>query len=300
MTSPESLPDSSSASTTPKSSASPSSAPSTPGKQLYGITYSPYRGSNGCKTPAEVAADWDVFADNHGVIRIYGVDCDQVATAYTAAKKHGNTLMLGIYDINTISESIAIMAAGVDNDWDIVDTVSVGNEMINRSAATVSQMLAALREARAALRARGYKGPVVTIDTFKAVEDHPELCDESDYCAINCHPFFDSYTGPDEAGTFLVNAMENVRSKLADSNKRIVITETGWPWKGTPNGLAIPSPEAQDVAIKSIKSIFRARPQNVMLFNAFNDLWKVSAADTFYAEQYWGMEGRYSAADGKH
>lgn len=284
----------------PKFSASPSAAPPSPGKQLYGITYSPYRGSGGCKTAAEVAADWDVFAADHGVIRIYSVDCNQVATAHTAAKKHGNTLMLGIYDISTVYESIDTMAAGIENDWDIVDTVAVGNEMIDRSAATVPQILAAIREARAALRSRGYQGPVVTIDTFKAVEDHPELCDESDYCAINCHPFFDPYTGPDQAGTFLIHTMDAIRSKLADHGKRIVVTETGWPWKGTPNGLAVPSPEAQAVALASITSTFRARPQNVMLFNAFNDLWKVPAADTFYAEQYWGMQGRYSAADGKH
>ncbi|KAI1771586.1 glycoside hydrolase family 17 protein [Hypoxylon cercidicola] len=267
------------------------------GSSLYGVTYSPYKGSGGCKSADEVDADFAVMAQDYGVIRLYGVDCDQVATAYAAAKKHGNTLFLGIFDINSIEQSVATIAAGVQHDWSIVDTVSVGNELVNNGGATVSQSLGALSEARSALRTAGYQGPVVVVDTFVAILAHPELCDQSDYCAINVHPFFDPNTGPLHAGWFVASIVKRVRSRMSDPNKRVVVTETGWPWQGESNGAAIPGLNQQSIAISSIKGAYKNNPSDVILFTAFNDMWKKPDAGTFMAEQFWGMGGRYSTSD---
>ncbi|XXH01179.1 hypothetical protein Hte_007533 [Hypoxylon texense] len=277
----------------------PTSSPSTPnsGTSLYGVTYSPYKGSGGCKTADEVDADFAAVAPDYGVIRLYGVDCDQVATSYAAAKRHGNKLFLGIFDINSIEQSVFTIAAGVQHDWSIVDTVSVGNELVNSGGATVSQALGALSQARAALRSAGYDGPVVVVDTFVTMMANPELCDQSDYCAINIHPFFDPNTGPRQAGWFVTSTVKRVRSKLSDPDQRIVVTETGWPWQGESNGAAIPGMNQQSVAISSIESAFTNNPSDVILFTAFNDMWKKPAAGTFMAEQFWGMGGRYSSSD---
>jgi len=78
---------------------------------------------------------------------------------------------------------------------------------------------------------------------------------------------------------------------LADKNQKIVITETGWPSRGTANGAAVPSPENQATAVGSLKSAFAGNPENVILFTAFNDMWKTAAAATFNAEQFWGIMG---------
>ncbi|KAK6851935.1 Cell surface mannoprotein MP65 [Apiospora arundinis] len=280
----------------PKSSSS--AVPSTnQDSTRHGITYSPYKGAGGCKSAAEVDADFALFAKDHGVIRLYGVDCDQVASAYAAAKKYGNKLMLGIFDINSIPQAVSAMAAGVNNDWSIVDTVSVGNELVNNGGAQVGQMLGAIDQTRSALRAKGYQGPVVTVDTFVAVLAHPELCDASDYCAVNVHPFFDPNTPSANAGNFITSTVGQIRGKLSDPNKRIVVTETGWPWKGTANGAAVPGMDTQATAIASIKTSFTSNPADCILFTAFNDMWKKPDAGTFFAEQFWGMGARYSPAD---
>ncbi|KAI0002362.1 glycoside hydrolase superfamily [Xylariaceae sp. FL0662B] len=271
--------------------------PVSDGGSLHGVTYSPYKGSGGCKSAEEVDADFALVAKDYGVIRLYGVDCDQVATAYAAAKKHGNKLFLGIFDISAVDEAVKTMAAGVQNDWDVVDTVSVGNELVNNGEVTVDQSLGALSQARSALRAAGYQGPVVIVDTFVAMINHPELCDQSDYCAANVHPFFDPNTGADQAGKFVTSTVGNIRSKLSDPSKRIVVTETGWPWKGEPNGQAIPGMDSQASALASIKGAYTENPGNVILFTAFNDLWKKAEAGTFMAEQFWGMKGTYSPCD---
>ncbi|KAI1760913.1 glycoside hydrolase superfamily [Hypoxylon sp. FL1150] len=274
----------------------PAPLPTANDSSLYGVTYSPYKGSGGCKTADEVDADFAVMAQSYGVIRLYGVDCDQVAMAYAAAKNHGNKLFLGIFDINSLGQSIATIATGVQNEWSIVDTVSVGNELVNNGG-TVSQSLGALSQARSALRAAGYQGPVVVVDTFVAVLTHPELCDQSDYCAVNVHPFFDPNTGPRQAGRFVTSTVERIRSRLSDPNKRVVVTETGWPWQGESNGAAIPGMSQQSIAISSIKNAYANNPSDVILFTAFNDMWKKPDAGTFMAEQFWGMGGRYSISD---
>ncbi|KAI3328639.1 glycoside hydrolase family 17 protein [Ustulina deusta] len=276
-----------------------SSEPDTPspGTGLHGVTYSPYKGDGNCKTADEVDRDFSLFSKDYGVVRVYGVDCDQVSTVSKAAKKYGNKLFLGIFDIDTVDSAVATMAADLENDWSMVDTVSVGNELVNDGRATVEQSLAALDRARSCLRAAGYPGPVVVVDTFVAVLRHPELCDQSDYCAINCHPFFDPNTGAPEAGTFVDSTVKNIRSKLSDLTKRIVVTETGWPWQGQPNGAAIPGLDHQSNAISSIKGTFSSNAADVFLFTAFNDLWKKAEASTFMAEQFWGMGGRYSPSD---
>ncbi|KAI1117850.1 glycoside hydrolase superfamily [Nemania sp. NC0429] len=264
---------------------------------LHGVTYSPYKGDSNCKTEAEVDNDFALFSQDYGVVRLYGVDCDQVSTVSKAAKKYGNKLFLGIFDINEVESAVATMDAGLDHDWSMVDTVSVGNELVNNGAVTPEQSLAALTRARNSLRAAGYQGPVVVVDTFVAVLAHPELCEQSDYCAVNVHPFFDPNTGAPEAGSFVNSIMQKIRSKLSDPSKRIVVTETGWPWQGQPNGAAIPGLDHQSLAISSIKGAFSSNAADVFLFTAFNDLWKKAEAGTFMAEQYWGMGGRFSPSD---
>ncbi|KAI1469436.1 glycoside hydrolase superfamily [Daldinia caldariorum] len=284
----------------PTSSASASSSAASPSASsgaLHGVAYSPYKGNGECKTADEVDADFALIAKDYGVIRLYGVDCDQVATAYAAAKKYGNKLFLGIFDINAVEDGVSTMASGVQNDWDIVDTVSVGNELVNDGGATVDQVLSALSQTRSLLRTAGYEGPVVIVDTFVAVLAHPELCDQSDYCAVNVHPFFDPNTGADGAGSFVTSTVSNIRSKLSDSSKRIVVTETGWPWQGEANGAAVPGMDQQTTALSSIKSAYASNASNVILFTAFNDMWKKAEASTFMAEQFWGMGGRYSPCD---
>ncbi|KAI1454638.1 glycoside hydrolase family 17 protein [Annulohypoxylon moriforme] len=297
-------PKSSRASPVPSVSSVPSSVPSPPpsppvsgGGTLHGVTYSPYKGSGGCKSASEVDADFALIAKDYGVMRLYGVDCNQVATAYAAAKKYGNKLFLGIYDISSVEQSVSTMAAGVKNDWSIVDTVSVGNELVNNGGATVDQSLSALSQARSALRAAGYQGPVVIVDTFVAMLSHPELCDQSDYCAVNVHPFFDPNTGPHQAGSFITSTVSKIRSKLSDPSKRIVVTETGWPWQGEANGAAVPGMNQQSTALSSIKNAYSDSASDLILFTAFNDMWKKPEAGTFMAEQFWGMGGRYSPSD---
>lgn len=259
------------------------------GGSLFCVAYAPYNEDGGCKSAKQVMADFGVIAQSYGMVRVYGVDCDQIPAVYAAAKANSLKVMYGIFSIDNLGDQIATLTAGIESDWSAVDTVSVGNELVNNGQATSQQMLDALASARQLMSASGWSGPVVTVDTFVAALAHPELCSGSDYCAVNIHPFFDPNTPAEKAGTFVLNMVKALRDKLGDPTARVRVTESGWPWQGSANGLAVPGVDQQEAAISSIRAAFTSNPQDMVLFSAFNDRWKKAEEYTHYAEQYWGM-----------
>ncbi|MCJ1289192.1 hypothetical protein MMC34_000724 [Xylographa carneopallida] len=291
--SPSSAPPASSAPAPVASSSAPAPAPSAPASPGLGfgkgLSYSPYNKDNSCKGPEAVATDL-AGVKGFDVVRLYGVDCNQIANVVAA--KTGMKLFIGIFDINSIESEVQTITSAIKGDWSLVQTVSVGNELVNSGGASVGEVVAAIGTARTLLKAAGYTGPVVTVDTMVAMQANPELCTASDFCAINCHAFFDSNTQASGAGAFVQGWIEKVSQ--AANGKLTIVTESGWPAQGQPNGAAVPSPQNQQAALSSIQSTISS---NVILYSAFNTLWKTNSAATFGAEQYWGMFGNPPSGD---
>lgn len=278
---------------TPSSSATPANA--VEGSSLPGVAYAPYNADGSCKSASQVQADFQTLAGTYSMVRTYGVDCNQVTNVLASAKATNMKVMLGIFSLDNLSDQVSTLTSAVGSDWSIVDTVSVGNELVNNGQASPSQVINAVNSAREMLRQAGFSGPVVTVDTFVAHLAHPELCQASDYCAANIHPFFDPNTSANQAGVFVANQINRIREKLGNANQRVVVTESGWPWQGNSNGQAVPGLDHQSSAISSIKAAFQTNPGDLVLFSAFNDAWKKAEAATFYAEQYWGIGGADAA-----
>ncbi|KAH0599313.1 hypothetical protein MHUMG1_03430 [Metarhizium humberi] len=264
--------------------------------ESFGISYTPYRSDQNCKSQQDVDDDIQRLAGYYSVVRVYGTDCDQVPLLYSAAKKHDMKLFLGIWNPSSVEDEANKIISGVDGDWDMVHTVSVGNERVNNGEASPQDLIWSMSKARSILREAGYDGPVVIVDTFRAVLAHPELCDESDYCAINAHAFFDGTVAASQSGEWLKDTVSKVQSRIA-ADKRVVVTETGWPMQGGTNGLAVPGLDNQKVALDAIREEFVDRPQDVILFSAFNDLWKQKNSATFEADPFWGIGGAVSSCD---
>lgn len=198
-----------------------------------------------------------------------------------AATKGNVKLFLGIFDINSIQNEVQTISSAVKGKWGIVNTVNVGNELVNGGGATAAQVTAAIGTATSALKAVGYSGPVVTVDTMVAMKANPELCTASDFCAINCHAFFDGNTLPSGAGAFVKGWAQQVSD--AAGGKTVVVTESGWPTLGGSNKLAAPSQENHDTAIASLKSSFGGGT-NLILYGMYNDCWKKDGPTTHGAE----------------
>ncbi|KAL2009826.1 hypothetical protein VTN00DRAFT_5633 [Thermoascus crustaceus] len=250
----------------------------------FGIVYSPYNADSTCKSQDQVYADFQKFLD-YPVVRIYGVDCNQVTTVLNAAKRYNMKIFAGIFDLSDLSGGLRTIIQAAKGDWSHFNTISIGNELVNKGQNIPAQVVGAINSARQTLRAAGYKGPVVTVDTFNAMIQHPEICRASDYCAANCHAFFEAYMTPEQAGAYVKEQARQVSA--AAGGKRVVITESGWPHAGQANGKAVPSRENQQKAISSLKSSFP--DGGIILFSAFDDRWKKDDSWTFGTEKYWGF-----------
>ncbi|KAL2072318.1 hypothetical protein VTL71DRAFT_11661 [Oculimacula yallundae] len=276
-----------------KTSAAPVSVPtySSGGSSGFGLVYSPYNADGTCKTADQVQQDFKSISTEYGLIRTYGTDCNQIANVLPIVKARKIKLFAGIFDISDLPSQVATIVAAAKGDWSSFETISVGNELVNSGAASASTVVAAIGTVRGLLKAEGYTGNVVTVDTLVASRANPSLCDASDFCAVNCHPYFDGNVVAGDSGNFLTTQIPTLKEKLANKNQKVVVTETGWPWQGISNGAAVASLGNQADAISSIKKAFASHPEDVILFTAFNDMWKKNTPLQFEAEQYWGMGG---------
>jgi len=256
----------------------------------YGFSYSPYNADGTCKSQTQVNSDFDKIGKGYSLVRTYGVDCNQTATVLSAAKSKDLKVFAGIFDLTDLAGAVKTISTAANGDWSLFDTISVGNEIVNNGG-SAAQVIAAIGTVRGLLKTAGYTGKVGTVDTLVAARSNPGLCDASDVCTVNCHPFFDGKVTADQAGNFLETQILTLQAVLANKNQEIVITETGWPWQGNSNGVAVPSTANQASAIASIKSKFASKPSSVILFTVFNDMWKKNTAAQFGAEQFWGFLG---------
>ncbi|SMN22405.1 similar to Saccharomyces cerevisiae YGR279C SCW4 Cell wall protein with similarity to glucanases [Maudiozyma saulgeensis] len=259
---------------------SAASSSNTGSSGVKGVTYSPYNSDGSCKSASQVSSDLAQLT-GYPTIRLYGVDCNQVANVLQA-KSSSQNVFLGIFDVSQIQSAVDTMKAAIDQygSWDEVVSVSVGNELVNGGEATPAQVGQYIDTGRAALKAAGYTGPVVSVDTFIAVINNPDLCQYSDYMAVNAHAFFDKNTVASDSGSWLLQQIQRVWT-ACDGAKDVVITESGWPSQGQTYGVAVPSKDNQKAAVSAITS---SCGDSTYLFTAFNDLWK---ADGEYGVEKW-------------
>lgn len=257
----------------------------------FGISYSPYKADQSCKTQDQINQDFDKLT-NYNYVRIYGTDCDQIKLVTNAARERKMQVFAGLYDLTDFPNSLspfseAITSPDGKKDWSVFHTIAIGNELVNSNKNSPGEVTKAVKQARTILRGQGYTGPVVTVDTFSILLDHPQLCLASDYCAANCHAFFDATQHPHNAGPYVLEQAHSISQ--AAGGKHTLITESGWPHAGQANGAAVPSPENQRVAIESLRRSFAHRGDDLVLFTAFDDLWKDDNRYTFNAERFWGI-----------
>jgi exo-beta-1,3-glucanase (GH17 family) len=201
--------------------------------------------------------------------------------------KYNMVIFAGLTSLDNLVPNLSSMISQVGSNWHMIDTVSIGNELVNNGLAAVDEVVTALGTARSILNRAGFSGRIVTVDVFDQIVAHPELCDASDYCAANCHAFFDNQITADRAGDYV----SKVWSWIAQQNpgKEVTITESGWPRAGSANGAAIPSRANQQVAIASLRSAFANNPSSIFLFDSYDAEWKQPGP--LGVEQYFGIHG---------
>lgn len=258
------------------------------------IAYSPYANDGGCKDASTIQSDLELISSK-GInkIRVYGTDCGLYDTIIPKAKDLEMKINQGFYisdaGVDSIDDSVSeFIEWGSENGYDVFDFITVGNEAINSNFCSVSDLISKIKSVKSKLQDAGYKGKVTTSEPPAIFTTNPSLCKDSniDFAGINPHSYFNTVIGAKLAGWY-VTSEQSLVSKACDMD--VVITETGYPHKGSSNGDNYPSAKNQEIAIESIMEKTNGQ---VTILSTFDDMWKHPGPHDI--EQYFGAINLFS------
>ena len=162
----------------------------------------------------------------------------------------------------------------------LVDIAAVGNEVLFRGELSENTVINYIKQVK-----KSAKGtPVGYVDVYYELINRPKLIAECDIVLVNCYPFWE---GADIkiAGIYLQEMYR--KTCEAALNKKVIITETGWPGIGEQVGAALPSKE--NVMKYYIKVQEWAKKENVdvFYFSSFDESWKIHSEG--WAGTSWGL-----------
>jgi glucan 1,3-beta-glucosidase len=165
------------------------------------------------------------------------------------------------------------------------DIVAVGNEVLLREDLSEDELIAHLREVKAALPGV----PVGYVDAYYLFETHPRVTAECDVVMTNCYPFWEGC--PREQALPYMQTML-ARTRAAAAGKRVLISETGWPDQGSAFHGAVPGTEAAMQYFVDTAAWAEAEGIEWFHFSAFDEAWKVGAEGDVGA--FWGLWDKHA------
>lgn len=281
---------STSSSTTTSTSSSPSPSSSGSLSAPHGIVYSPYQDNGNCKTSDTVKSDLTLI-NSKGIkyIRTYGTDCESLKSVLSVSKDLGIKVNQGLWmsneGVDSLDQPVDDLVSYIkQNGDDVFEFITIANEAIINNYCSVDDLLSKIKSVKSKLKDAGYNGKVTTAEPPVSYNIHPELCNDDspiDFVSINPHSYFDTDIDASQAGSFILSEKQSVEKSC--SSKKVKITETGYPSKGDTNGKNVPSPENQEIAIKSILD---ETDGDITILTTYNDYWK--SPGPYNIEQHFG------------
>lgn len=161
-----------------------------------------------------------------------------------------------------------------------VDVLAVGNEVLYRKDLTVDELLDYMSRVKAEVNGV----PVGYVDAYYEFRDRPEVSDACDVILTNCYPYWEGcaieYSLP------YMKDMYGV-AKRAAKGKPVIITETGWPNKGTSFYGAVPSEKNALKYFIDAQEWADEESIDMFYFSSFDEEWKTGTEGDVGA--YWGL-----------
>jgi GPH family glycoside/pentoside/hexuronide:cation symporter len=160
------------------------------------------------------------------------------------------------------------------------DIVAVGNEVLLREDLSEDELLAIIERVKQVL-----PGVLVGyVDAYYLFEKHPRITAACDVVLTNCYPFWEGCPRED-AIAYMQNMVQ--RTIAVANGKRVIISETGWPDKGSAFHGAMPSVAGAMRYFIDTQNWARQDNIDIFYFAAFDEAWKVGAEGDVGA--YWGL-----------
>jgi exo-beta-1,3-glucanase (GH17 family) len=161
-----------------------------------------------------------------------------------------------------------------------VDVAAVGNEVMYRGDLTEEQLITYIHQVKEALP----NTPVGYVDAYYEFSDRPAITDVCDIILANCYPFWEGC--PQEYALVYMKEMY-YRAKRAGQNKKVIITETGWPSQGTSLKGANPSHENALKYFINTQNWSHEENIDIFYFSSFDETWKEGAEGD--VGNFWGL-----------
>ena len=282
----------SSTSSTSTSSPNPSSSIGSSGDipAPTAIVYSPYANDRSCKSADTIRSDIQLI-NSKGIkqIRSYGTDCGSLTTVLETCRELGITVNQGVWisaaGVDSIDDQVSdVIKYGQSNGWDVFNLLTIGNEAIIAGYVSPSELVSKIKSVKSQLQSAGYNGKVTTSEPPATYLKYPSFCTDADIdvVGINPHSYFNANIEPKDAGSYIVHQQQQVAEICG--GKSVLITETGYPSKGSTLGVNVPSPENQEIAISSI---IKETGGDCTILTTYNDFWKDPGP--YGIEQYFGV-----------
>ena len=197
------------------------------------------------------------------------------------AKEYGLKTMVGAW----LGENQAINEEEIANVIQIAkagyaDLVAVGNEVLYREDLTEEELLKFIIQVKNELPGI----PVGYVDAYYEFCNRPAVTEACDIIFANCYPFWEG-CHIDYSLLYMKDMYH--RALNAGNGKKVIITETGWPNRGT----AFEDAEASfNNAIRYfINAQNWSKEDNIDMFyfSSFDEMWKIGGEGDVGA--YWGL-----------
>jgi exo-beta-1,3-glucanase (GH17 family)/cellulose synthase/poly-beta-1,6-N-acetylglucosamine synthase-like glycosyltransferase len=253
--------------------------------RIRGFAFSPYHANQNpdkSKFPTleQIDSDLALLSGKTTAIRTYS-SLNTLREIPRLAAKHKIKVSVGAWinkDAKTSMEEVR-SAIELANTEDNVIRVIVGNEAIWRKDVTVEQMIEYLDYAR-----ERSSEPVSTAEQWHVWLEHPELAKHVDFIAVHMLPFWEGIDVKD-AVPFIKEQM--TRLERTFPNKRIIITEVGWPSDGRTREYAVASTANEAQFLRRFLYMAKQEGYIYYLMEAFDQPWK--ASDEGSVGAYWGV-----------
>lgn len=250
---------------------------------IHGLNFSPYvegQDTHDVLIESEIRQRMEIVAPHTQWIRTFS--CTQGhEQILVAAKEKGLKTLAGAWisadkerNEREIEALVKLAKEG------LVDMAAVGNEVLLRNELSAGEITAYLTRVREAIKPI----PVGYVDAYFHIADNPQLVKECDVIMINCYPFWE--------GSAIGNALTDLRKMYAltrsyAGNKKIIITETGWPSMGEKVNEAEPSVNNARIYFMQVKEWAEKEGVDLFYFSSFDESWKIKDEGTVGAR--WGI-----------
>jgi GPH family glycoside/pentoside/hexuronide:cation symporter len=162
-----------------------------------------------------------------------------------------------------------------------VDIAAVGNECIYKGSIEEEKLIALIQRVKQSITV---DIPVATVDVYYEFMKRPKLIEACDIILANAYPFWEGIPLK-HAGLYLKKSYEDLQTLARE--KKVIITETGWPTAGDSIDEAVPSTENAMKYFVDTQIWAKKNGTHIFHFSSFDEMWKKTEEGELGAR--WGL-----------